>query len=412
MVGSEQTANSTTNNHQFQSDGILLENGSNGDFMLFWSGKNQDGHLTGVIGQRFAADGSKIGSEFIVNQTTSGNQTFDEAIVLSDGSIVVIYTGSDSNGTGTYARHLDSSGTPIGNEVLVNTDEIGTQNQPDAAALEGGGFVVTWKSQATGDYAVQSQLFDNNLIKVGVEQTVYSNFPDLPQRPHVTATDDGGYVVVWKGLSLYQLGASDILGQRFDATGNKVGDTISIYDDIKAHQQGTDIATLPDGSLAVVWQENDSSGAGIWTKTLSFSESSGDDYIVGDNNANLIDAMAGDDYISGGLGDDTLIGGEGRDEIIGGFGNDTIILGPGQYDSAEGGSGADVFVFGMDDDRSWILDFEVGVDLIDLSGLNLSFADLTIQPLGTATLIQFGGTTQIELRDVDYTDITQNQFIF
>ena len=71
-----------------------------------------------------------------------------------------------------------AGGTRVGCEILVNTATAGTQNDPQITALSNGGFVVTWKdiSQgvggATGDSsgtAVKAQVFAADGTRVGSE---------------------------------------------------------------------------------------------------------------------------------------------------------------------------------------------------------------------------------------------------
>tara|TARA_R110002033_G_scaffold53477_4_gene101531 strand:+ start:9635 stop:11059 length:1425 start_codon:yes stop_codon:yes gene_type:complete len=90
----------------------------------------------------------------------------------------------------------------------------------------------------------------------------------------------------------------------------------------------------------------------------------GDDQLIGDD---------GSDKMFGGSGDDTLNGGRDKDTIHGGDGNDEI-KGGRLADVLNGGAGADVFVYDVKQDSSTgasdvIQDFEVGIDVIDLSGV-------------------------------------------
>lgn len=67
---------------------------------------------------------------------------------------------------------------------------------------------------------------------------------------------------------------------------------------------------------------------------------------------------------------DDVIWGMGRsDELIGGAGADRLIDGRGR-DVLTGGPGADTFEFIPDGRTDWILDFEPGIDLIDLSNFD------------------------------------------
>ena len=83
---------------------------------------------------------------------------------------------------------------------------------------------------------------------------------------------------------------------------------------------------------------------------------SGNDVLIGNDAANLLD---------GGAGNDRLDGGAGNDRLMGGLGADTLT----------GGAGADIFQFksiahsGVGVGRDIVTDFEQGSDLIDLSSI-------------------------------------------
>jgi Ca2+-binding RTX toxin-like protein len=96
---------------------------------------------------------------------------------------------------------------------------------------------------------------------------------------------------------------------------------------------------------------------------ITFIASSGGDVLMG---------TALDDMILGGAGDDTLTGGAGADIIVDGAGSDTLT----------GGTGADVFTFDPDGVDDTILDFERGIDALDLSFYPLLY---DVQALGYAS---------------------------
>lgn len=84
---------------------------------------------------------------------------------------------------------------------------------------------------------------------------------------------------------------------------------------------------------------------------------------------------------SGGEGSDRLTGGVQTEHFLGGAGDD-ILKGGGGADMLEGGSGADLFLFGAASDSSasamdHILDFQSGLDKIDLRGLAILSIDWT-----------------------------------
>ncbi|UYZ76029.1 putative Ig domain-containing protein [Moraxella bovis] len=87
----------------------------------------------------------------------------------------------------------------------------------------------------------------------------------------------------------------------------------------------------------------------------------GADDIVGDDKANTMNGLTGDDVLSGGRGNDTLIGGFGHDTLIGGLDNDLLI----------GGYGNDTYLYHKGDGLDTIRDVG-GLDILKISGLTLS----------------------------------------
>ena len=114
-----------------------------------------------------------------------------------------------------------------------------------------------------------------------------------------------------------------------------------------------------------------------------------------------INTQGGNDTIYGRGGDDDIQGGPGNDVIYAGSGNDTILAGTGA-DLVWGGSGNDTFVFAAAADSTpssfdSIQDFQVGVDRIDVEGLdfvagtsglgNLAAHSLNWSQVGSDTII-------------------------
>ncbi len=135
----------------------------------------------------------------------------------------------------------------------------------------------------------------------------------------------------------------------------------------------------------------------------------GDDRLDGGADDDELYGGAGDDSISGGTGSDTLEGGLGADELFGGADDDDILTGGG--DTAEGGSGDDVFTVDASDpstDAITIIGGETGEDLSDPTNggdgdvLDLSdqTADLTVNLSAPED-----GTVEGLNADVNFTEI-------
>lgn len=146
----------------------------------------------------------------------------------------------------------------------------------------------------------------------------------------------------------------------------------------------------------------------------------GRDKVNGDTGDDLVVGNAGNDALFGGAGDDRIIGGNGADRLVGNGGDDNLRGGPGQdqiigghgQDRLWGGTGADVFVFRAVEDSAAdapsdrILDFEPGVDRIDLSQMSTDIAfvgDRVFSATGDVELrfsVPNSGTARVML-DVD-----------
>ena len=137
----------------------------------------------------------------------------------------------------------------------------------------------------------------------------------------------------------------------------------------------------------------------------------GDDIIHIGATAMLAFGGAGLDTILGGNGGDDILGGGLRDVLDGAGGGDSLTGGQGN-DVITGGTGADHFIFGSADGQDRITDFDDGVDLIDLSGLGLTFGSLAITSYGggLGTRIAFG-TAVIKLEGVLPADLGAADFI-
>ncbi len=135
--------NTTTSNHQQESDVAAFADGS---FVVVWRSEGQDTNSGGIYAQRFTSAGVKAGGEFLVNTFVASNQFEPRVATLSDGTFVVVWTSAsqDGSGNGVYAQRFQSDGTASGIEFRVNESTVGGQYQPDVIGLSTG--LPSWLS--------------------------------------------------------------------------------------------------------------------------------------------------------------------------------------------------------------------------------------------------------------------------
>jgi len=100
--------------------------------------------------------------------------------------------------------------------------------------------------------------------------------------------------------------------------------------------------------------------------------------ITGSAGDDRLSGRAGDDQLQGGAGEDVLRGGNGDDILFGDAGDDRLVGGAGG-DELTGGEGADRFVFRPGSGNDTVVDFEGGVDLLDLQAFGFGSAEEVLQ---------------------------------
>lgn len=267
-VGAEFLVNTTTPGNQ---DGSSTGVAADGAFIVAWSSADPVTGLADIVAQRFSASGAKLGGEFTVNTVTASAQAGVQVAALDGGGYALVWLdlsklGGDSSGSSIKAQVIDAAGAKIGAEFLVNIAVLGSQVQPSIAALDGGGFVVAWaddrNANGLNEY-VKAQRFTAAGVKVGAELTVTTD-PSLAYiQPKVAALDGGGFVVSWQenadGTGSDH-SAPGIRAQRYTDAGVKLGDAFFANTAVANAQSQPTAAGLADGRFVIGW--SDLSGVG------------------------------------------------------------------------------------------------------------------------------------------------------
>ena len=249
-LGDQFLVNSETiSGNQSDADTVAL---SDGGFVVVWESNDTNGD--GVFGQRFDADGVEVGIEFLVNSTITGSQDNAAVAAIDGGGFVVTWQAPDGDNDGIFAQRFDISGTtptaisPF--EISVNTTNDQEHNAT-VAGLNGGGFVAAWTSINGGVDKVFAQIFDSSGVPLSAgEFQVNAGTNSVFSNPSVSELPDGGFVVVWIGTDS---DSSGILGQRFDAAGNTVGGEFLVNSEQASFQIEPSVAASSDGTFVVTW---------------------------------------------------------------------------------------------------------------------------------------------------------------
>jgi len=220
-LGSEFQVNTNTALSQYDP---AITSDSVGNFVVVWTSYSFNGDGQGVFGQRYDGSGRSLGTEFEVNTYTAGPQ--DHPAVASDqsGNVLVVWETFAKDGTGTFdvfGQRYASNGAQLGTEFMVNTYTTGNQERP-AVAIDGvGNSVVVWSSfleSPTGQTSNQrllGQRYSSNGTKAGSEFQVNTSTTGFPSYPSVSSSASGNFIVAWL--------AQGVFGQRYASNGMRLG---------------------------------------------------------------------------------------------------------------------------------------------------------------------------------------------
>jgi len=218
-----------------------------------------------IQGQRFAGDGDPLGPEFKVNEQTSGVQAASDVAMAGDGSFVVVWQSSESptdpSDRSVQARRYDAAGDPLGPQFQVNTYTPGNQDFPAVALADDGRFFVAWVSFGSGGgdtsgQSVQGRRFAADGSPLGADFQVNSYTIDEQAGADVAAVEGGGFVVTWHSSGASSGDADrSVQAQRFHPGGDRLGPQFQVNDFTTGHQQAPAVApTTSGGGFVVTWQ--------------------------------------------------------------------------------------------------------------------------------------------------------------
>ena len=276
-LGGETVVNTIVASTQFDPAVATIPTGvtgfANGGYVVVYTSDSGDGSSDAVLMQRFATDGTPVGVETVVNATTSGNQGTADVAVLADGRIAVTYfSGSD-----VLLRVFNPDGTQALAEIQIGTGA----SQSDIAATADGGFVIAW-SDSTGldgsGQGIAAQRFDAAGAPVGDVFVVNDGFSGTQGEPDVIGLDDGRFVIAWRDFSGSPDGSGDaVLAQVYSATGERLdGEFILNQETTLSTQFSPRLAALPGGNFVATFSSVTSGVSGDGSGNGVFQQVFGD----------------------------------------------------------------------------------------------------------------------------------------
>jgi len=231
-------------------------------FVVAWQAP--DSSFTGIFAQRFTPLASKTGDAFRVNSRQRLQQTGASLATLTDGRFVISWDGLDGSKSGVFAQRFNPTGRPLGGEFRVNDVTSSYQGQSAAASLQSGRFVVVWADGQDSSPGIYGQRFAASGARIGGTFKINTSTNGNPSSPAVARLVGGGFVVAWNAPDSppWDQSVNSIYGRRYTEQGQPVGGEFLVNTATAGVQRSPDVSGLLDGGFVVVWYSGRYHGTG------------------------------------------------------------------------------------------------------------------------------------------------------
>jgi len=231
-----------------QEPSVAMDAESN--FVIAWVSIGQEGASSSdIYARQFSSTGTPLGPEFRVNTEYTGGSTTPTVAMNAAGDFVVTWVRSQTDGRGLYAQKYSAEGLPQGSAVLVS--EPGSIPIDPALSMDSAGnFVVVWLD-GFGQWKLFAQKYDSTVSPIGARVQVDSlEYATALRTPEVAMNASGDFVVAW---GHYEGDYEEIRAQRFNAEGVPSGGPIGTSSVRPSHAWFPKVAIDAEGHFILTW---------------------------------------------------------------------------------------------------------------------------------------------------------------
>lgn len=276
---------SNVNDAAFNVEPQIAAVGSDGQFVVVWSAQDRQGD-EGVSVQLFGADGVAQGDPVVFQPwvEANGRHWVDPQVSAlgTEGDYVVTWSGENSKGDARiYAQAFDANGLRRGGLTALEgfTPAGGGNHSPQVVSYgEDGRYVITWVGlDHEGDASIFVQSFGADGQASGPLHCVegMGNTQGWDDAPQITAEPQGGFVLTWSGPD----GGGDrsIFVMRFDVEGQPESEAYGAFQVVTVTYDPTtntdvfsvvaDFSQLGGPAQVAAEYHNSGEHAGLWVAT-------------------------------------------------------------------------------------------------------------------------------------------------
>jgi hypothetical protein len=239
-----------------------------GSFVIVWESEI-DPNSTVICCRRYDNEDTAAGDEFQVS--IESDSRYPNVAIDPNGNFTIVWIEGNRPNFSIMARLYNSLGIAVSEPFKVNTTEISSFTQPVIAMDNTGCFLITWDGDpnlAKND-DIHARLYEPNGTPIGEQFIVNSTLEKAQQNPQAAINDSGQFIIVWDSEGDPNVNEKDILGQRFDNNGDRIGDEFRINSYTDSDQKCPAVTFIKDGRFITVWQSQNQDGSyyGIYGKS-------------------------------------------------------------------------------------------------------------------------------------------------
>jgi hypothetical protein len=293
VLGSNFKVNDTQGSASLWSTSPSISTDGTGNFVIVWHN-----FLNGdydIYAQRYASDGSAIGTNFKINDDSgSTNQMFPSISTNNSSSFVITWTDKRNGDTDIYGQVYSSDGSALGTNFEINDDQQGArQKRPYICTDSSGNFVIMWVDERNGDPDIYAQRYSSDGAVLGTNFKIDFDFENvldwMGYAFYISCTADnrGNFVMTWADQ---RNGDADIYAQRYSSDGSMSGPDFRVNDDIKSKGQKVPCISIDNtGDFVVAWCNWYTGGSDLYVQRYSSDGSAlGTNFKVNENQGSVL----------------------------------------------------------------------------------------------------------------------------
>lgn len=267
-----------------------------GSFVVVWTGRAQGGAIQGIYGQRFSADGTKLGDEFEVSSDKDHIQAHP-SVIENDIGFAVLWENKirkqnvNNSSLETFSElgfqqfspdgfkidhsSLDEKISLLNSEVSTISCLATAQFNPsiDYSGLHKENIVLAYESPCYGRdhniYNLYAAFISNGTSSTQVLHVDSTEIMNVKMHPVIASVDAHNAVIAWERHN-GSPSRKDIYARKVNNTHDGTSNIIQVNNYTFGPQQNPCIAALDDKTLIIAWESygQDGSKYGIYAQKL------------------------------------------------------------------------------------------------------------------------------------------------